>query len=147
MTDVERLVAIEAIKQLKGRRDRAVDEKNYELLEALHAPDHQSANQGMAPWNSAKEMIANIKAAMVKITSVHHSHTPVITFESPTKASGHWAMEDNLYWDQDGEQHWLRGFGFYDEKYEKRDGEWVFVWRRLSRLKVLMSEGAVFPPK
>jgi hypothetical protein len=147
MTDLERLVAIEEIKQLKARRDRAVDTKDYETLEALHAPDHQSANQGMPAWNSAKEMIANIKAAMAKITSVHHSHTPCITFESATKATGFWAMEDNLYWEQDGEQHWLHGMGFYDEKYEKRDGRWVFTWRRLSRLKVLMSDGAVFPPK
>jgi hypothetical protein len=56
-------------------------------------------------------------------------------------------MEDNLYWKQGDEEHWLRGFGFYHEVYEKQDGKWVFTWRRLERLKVLTSPGAVFPPK
>jgi hypothetical protein len=51
-------------------------------------------------------------------------------------------MEDNLFWSQDGEPHWLRGLGFYDEVYEKRNGRWVYVWRRLTRLKVSMSPGA-----
>jgi hypothetical protein len=147
MTDLERLVAIDQIKQLKARRDRAVDTKDYVALEAMHAPDHTSANDGMPAWTSAKEMVANISKVMATITSVHHSHNPSITFESPTKATGFWAMEDNLYWKQGDEDHWLHGMGYYDEKYEKRDGQWVFTWRRLSRLKVLMSEGAIFPPK
>jgi hypothetical protein len=146
MTDLERLVAIEDIKQLKARRDRAVDLKQWDELEAMHAPDHQSHNEGMPHWNSARELIDNIKAVMDRLESVHHSHTPDITFESPTRAAGVWQMEDKLYWKQGGEDHWLHGMGFYDERYEKRDGRWVFVWRRLSRIKVLTSPGAIFPP-
>ena len=147
MSDIERLIAIEEIKQLKARRDHAVDRKDWATLESLHAPDHQSHVDGFPPWTTAAEMMANIRAGMEGVTSVHHSHTPAITFDSPVKAHGTWAMEDNLYWKQGDEEHWLRGFGFYEETYEKRDGRWLFTWRRLRRLKVLMSPGAVFPPK
>ena len=142
MSDIERLIAIEEIKQLKSRRDRAVDLKDWETYEALHAPDHRSHVEGMDPWNSAAEMVANVSRALSQVTSVHHSHTPDITFESPTKANGVWAMEDNIFWKQGDEEHWLHGTGFYYETYEKRGGKWVFTWRRLKRQHVRMSPGA-----
>jgi hypothetical protein len=56
-------------------------------------------------------------------------------------------MEDYLSWRQGDEQHWLRGYGFYEEIYEKRDGRWVYVWRQLRRLKVDTSYGAELPRK
>jgi hypothetical protein len=145
MSDLDRLVAIEDIKQLKSRRDRAVDSKDWATLEALHAPDHQSHNEGMAPWRTAAEMIAAIRAGLEGVVSVHQCHTPDITFESPTRANGVWAMEDYLSWKQGEAEHWIRGYGFYEETYEKRDGRWVFVWRRLRRLKVDTSPGGVLP--
>ena len=147
MSDVERIIAIEEIKVLKSRRDRAVDMKDWSTLEALHAPEHRSHVEGMEPWPSAAYMLANTRAGLDGITSVHHSHTPDITFESRDKASGIWAMEDNLFWKQGNEDHWLNGFGFYYETYERRNGQWVFTSRRLKRLHTKMSPGAVFPPK
>ena len=88
MSDVERLVAIEDIKLLKSRRDRAVDMKDWATFEALHAPEHRSHNDGYEPWNSAAELVANVKKALEGVTTVHHSHTPDITFQSRVKASG-----------------------------------------------------------
>jgi hypothetical protein len=144
LSDLERLVAIEAIKNLKARRDRAVDTQDWVTYEALHAPDHYSHNEGFDRWNGAAEMVANVRRLMEGVTSVHHSHTPDITFESPTRATGVWGMEDNLFWKQGNEDHWLRGFGFYHETYEKRDGKWVFTSRMLKRTHVQTSRGALF---
>ncbi|TAK99659.1 MAG: nuclear transport factor 2 family protein [Rhodospirillaceae bacterium] len=84
---------------------------------------------------------------MEGVTTIHHSHTPDINIQSSDKATGIWAMEDMLYWMQGGEEHWLHGFGFYHETYEKRNGKWVFTNRRLKRISVKTSPGAVFPPK
>jgi len=145
MSDLERVVAIEEIKQLKSRRDRAVDLKDWATLEALHAPDHQSHVDGFPPWTTAAEMIRNVRSSLEGVISVHQCHTPDITFESSTRANGVWAMEDYLSWMQGEDEHWLRGYGFYEETYEKRDGRWVYVWRRLRRLKVDRSPGAVLP--
>ena len=142
MSDLERLVALEEIKHLKARRDRAVDTKDWDTYLALHAPDHCSHNDGFERWESAEVMVENVRRIMANVTSVHHSHTPEITFVSRTQATGIWAMEDNIFWMQDGEEHWLRGFGFYHETYEKRAGQWLFTSRRLERTVVKTSEGA-----
>jgi hypothetical protein len=147
MSDTEWLVAREEIKHLKARRDHAVDMKDWALFEACHAPDHHSHNDGYPPWDTAAELVANVKATLERVTTVHHSHTPEIEFESATKAKTVWAMEDYLSWKQGEEDHWLRGYGFYHETCEKRDGRWVFTFRRLQRLRVDTSPGAVFPPK
>jgi hypothetical protein len=145
LSDIERLVAIEDIKQLKSRRDRAVDMKDWATLESLHAPDHKSISE-YATWNTAAEMVANISHNHARMTAtLHHSHTPDITIQSRTKASGIWAMEDNDYWMQGDEEHWLRGFGFYYETYEKRDGRWVFTSRELKHRTCKVSPGGVMP--
>jgi hypothetical protein len=144
MSDIEQLLAREEIKLLKARRDRAVDTKDWDTYLALHAPDHVSHNDGFDRWSSAEEMIANIRKLLGsdKI-SAHHSHTPEISFESSTRASGIWAMEDNIFWKQGNEEHWLHGFGFYHETYEKRGGKWLFTSRRLKRTHVRTSAGAM----
>lgn len=142
MPDIDRLLAIEEIKLLKARRDRAVDSKDWDTYRALHADDHRSHNDGFESWNSADEMIHNVRRLLENKTTVHHSHTPQINFDSPVRARGIWAMEDNLFWMQDGQEHWLQGFGFYHETYENRDGHWLFTFRQLKRTVVRTSAGA-----
>lgn len=145
MSDLERLIALEEIRTLKARRIQALDTKDWATYEALHAPDHVSDNEGEEKWVGAKantERLAKMHKE-IGIVSVHHVHTPDITFQSPTSAAGIWAMEDYLYWMQGEEEHWLHGFGFYHETYEKRGGQWVFTSRRLKRIKVILSPGAI----
>lgn len=143
---IDKLVAIEEIKRLKARRDRAADTKDWALYESLHAPDHHSYNGDYPPWTSAAEMIANVSKIMADMATVHHSHTPIITFESSTKARGVWAMEGMSFWDQEGDEHWFQAFGHYHETYEKRDGQWLFTTRRLEYYHTRSSPGAIFPP-
>jgi hypothetical protein len=143
MSDIERLVAIEEIKRLKARRDRAVDTKDWDAYEGLHAPDAWSQAEGLEMWKSAAEMRAKVSASLAGVTSAHHSHTPDITFQSRDQATGIWGMEDNLFWKQGEDEHWLHGFGFYHETYERQNGRWVFTTRRLKRICVKRSPGAV----
>jgi hypothetical protein len=84
-------------------------------------------------------MIENVKALLDQgRTTVHHSHTPDITFASPTKATGIWGMEDLIFDSATGEL-LIHGFGFYHETYEKRDGTWLFTSRQLKRTLVRVS--------
>ena len=136
MSDLERLVAIDAIKQLKARRDIAVDTKDWATYEALHAPDHYSHNYGEERRDGAKANTAWVAERLAPCVTVHHSHTPHITFDSPTKAKGVWGMEDNIFYTENGEDRWLQGWGFYHETYEKRDGQWLFTSRQLTRQKI-----------
>jgi hypothetical protein len=147
MTGLERLIAIEEIKLLKSRRDRAVDTHDWALYEALHAPDHRSLGQDYGQWTSAAQMIANTRLAMRGLRTLHQSHTPVIAFATPVKANGIWAMKGLSFWEQDGAPHWFLAVGHYDEEYQKRDGIWKFTGRALTYSHTERSPGAIFPPK
>ncbi len=144
---IEKLGALEEIKQLKARRDRAADTKDWALYESLHAADHRSENGDYGTWYSAAEMVENVRKSMVNLTTMHHSHTPEIEFESPARARGIWAMTGLSLWMQGGEQHWFRAFGHYFETYEKRGDKWLFTSRRVEYYHTLRSPGAIFPPK
>ena len=147
LSGIERLMALDAIAKLKARRDRAADTKDWALYESLHAPDHVSENGDYGRWTSAKEMMLYVPKSMEYLQTAHHSHTPDITFETPTKAHGVWAMEGKSFWQQDGDDHWFQAFGHYFETYEKRDGVWLFTSRRLTYYHTRKSDGADFPPK
>jgi hypothetical protein len=146
ISPLEKLKALEEIALLKARRDRAADTKDWALYESLHAPDHVSENGDYGRWTTAAEMIANTRKSMQNLTTLHQSHTPEITFVSPDKANGIWAMEGISYWQQDGEDHWFQAFGHYHETYEKRQDRWLFSWRKLIYYHTRKSVGAIFPP-
>ena len=144
---IEMLKALDEIKLLKARRDRAADTKDWALYAALHAPDHVSENGDYGRWTSAAEMMLFVPKSMEHLHTMHHSHTPEITFESATRARGIWAMEGMSFWKQDGADHWFQAFGHYFETYELRDGHWLFTSRKLTYYHTRKSEGAIFPPK
>ena len=153
MSDLEWLVALEEIRQLKARRDRYVDAHDWDGYEALHAPDHRSyhavTHRGSEPvaWTSASEMVANVRKIMVDGRfSCHHSYDPEIIFETPTRARGIWAMTDaGVSRDADGKPAWQILYGYYYETYEKRDGRWMFTERRWQRYLGTGSQGVDFP--
>lgn len=143
MSDLERWVAVGEIQQLMARRIRALDTKDWATYEVLHAPDYVANNEGEKQWVGSKANAARLAEALKDQVTVHHVHSPEINIVSPHRATGVWAMEDRIWWKQGDEDHWLQGYGFYYETYEKRDGAWVFKTRSLKRIKVLLSPGAV----
>lgn len=144
---IERLKALGEIKLLKARRDRAADTKDWALYESLHAPDHVSENGDYGRWTTAAEMIVNVRKSMEHLTTLHHSHTPEIEFETLERARCIWAMEGMSFWKQGGEDHWFQAFGHYFETCEKREGRWVYTSRSLKYYHTRRSPGAIFPPK
>lgn len=153
MSELEWLVALEQIRQLKARRDRCIDARDWEEYEALHAVDHHShhatvnvtrGGSGPVTWTSAAEMTRNSKAILVDRPMIHHSYDPEIIFDTPTNARGLWAMTDaGVYTEDDGSDGWHILYGYYYETYEKRDGRWVFTERRWQRHLGINSRGAV----
>ena len=124
MTDVEVLVELQAIYRLKARRDHAVDRKDWATYAALHTDDYVAISISRRPIVGGKAAADALSVQLSNVTTVHHSHTPVIDFQDRDNATGVWAMEDNLFWKRDGEQQWLRGFGFYHETYVRgQDGQ------------------------
>lgn len=142
MSDIEWLVALEEIRQLKARRDRYVDAHDWDGYASLHAPDHVSHHapdpkMGLVPepWTSVDKMIENIRKHMPEgFHSAHHSYDPEIHFDTLTRARGIWAVTAaSVTTDSEGDVVWGISYGYYFETYEKRDGQWLFTSRRWQR--------------
>jgi hypothetical protein len=148
MNDLERLAAIEEIKQLKSRYFSCMDLKDWAGLEAVFAPDlvadfrdSTGTRDESLLTHGAALYIKNLAPILENITTTHHGHMPEIDITSDTTATGIWAMEDKL-WVGEGAPvpyKMLQGFGHYHETYEKINGQWRIKTTRLSRLRTDVS--------
>lgn len=147
MNDVERLAAIEEIKQVKAKYFYGLDHKDWDLWRRevwspdgrLEVPEFREE-----PFTPLEAVIAYVSESTGDQVSVHHGHMPIIEFTSDTTAKGIWAMEDRLYRSKeaplhDGSIH-LHGFGHYRETYVKLASGWRIQSSRLTRLRVEMTK-------
>jgi ketosteroid isomerase-like protein len=152
MNDLEKLLAIEEIKQLKARYCRAIDEKHLQEWRNVFSDDAVI----LAPEVQERPKIVGIEAilefvgsALEGATRVHHLHAPEIAVANDSEATGIWAMEDNLYWvdgtpNMFGARRHFRGFGHYHEKYRKASAGWRITEMALVRL-YMERDGVRFP--
>jgi hypothetical protein len=144
MNDIERLGAIEAIKQLKARYFRSMDTKDWAGLRGVFCDDavldmrgETGDDSGLVQGGDA--VAASIRTAVTPFTTVHHGHTPEIEILSPTSARGIWAMEDVLTTIDGAPSPYgfrnLRGYGHYHETYQCVAGDWRIKSSRLTRLR------------
>jgi hypothetical protein len=145
LTEIERLTAIEEIKQLKARYFRCMDTKDWPGLQAVFSPDAEFDMRGEAADKSkaADALIVGnanitpfIRNAVLDLVTVHHGHMPEIEIISSTSAKGIWAMEDVLRWPAGAAVKTLHGYGHYHETYRKTEDGWRIQSSRLSRLRV-----------
>jgi hypothetical protein len=116
---------IEAIKQLKYRYMRGIDEKLWDQVEACFVPNATSAYSGGKYAFEGREAIMKfLTESMGRPTflSSHRVHHPEIELTSATTASGTWALEDYVIDEQHGIT--IHGAAFYRDRYVKADGEW-----------------------
>lgn len=137
MDDVDRLVAVQAICQLKARYFRCLDTKDWGGFAAVFAPDAvmDMQEEAGAVVHGAAEIAAFVSGSVDGVVTVHHGHMPEITVHSPTEAEGVWAMEDLLRWPEGAPLGSMHGFGHYHERYVCLDGRWHIAHLRLSRLR------------
>lgn len=144
MNIVERLEAIEEIKQLKARYFRCMDTKDWDGFTSVFAPDARmdvsgelgdGADDSGGVTTGNREIAAFVRASIDDVTTVHHGHMPEIDVTSPTSATGTWAMEDHLWWPEGSPISKMHGYGHYHETYEKVDGRWLITSTKLTRLR------------
>jgi hypothetical protein len=139
---VEELVDIEAIKQLKARYCRYLDTKDWSAWRAIFTDDFHSdtAESGGKVIDGADEFVAFTRKSLRNQATVHQVHAPEIELTSPTTARGIWALEDVVRF---GPGVNLRGYGHYEETYQKVDGQWHISSSKLTRLRVDVFNGLV----
>jgi hypothetical protein len=143
MDAIQRLLAIEEIKQLKARYFRCVDARDWEGYRAVFAGDALFDIRADMPEGGivtgGDEIIKLVRPSLTgDVISVHHGHCPEIEITSDTTAKGIWAMEDKLYWTQNSgfPISRLHGMGHYHETYSKKDGHWRIQTMKLTRIRV-----------
>lgn len=149
-----RLLAIEEIKQLKGRYFRFMDTKDWAGLRTIFCDDARfdaraslsidgkgeggrAAESNDWVYEGGDTIIAFIKGAAGPSRTVHHGHCHEIELLSPDDARGVIAMEDQI-WDEDGKVLTLHGCGHYHETYRRVDGRWRIHTSRITRLQVCL---------
>jgi hypothetical protein len=150
MDDVERLAAIEEIKQVKAKYFRGVDTGDGDLVRSIlaedcvldyvggctdpltgidYVPSTNTVLRGRESWPSGQR----VNMGMV---SVHQGHTVEIEITGDSTASAVWSMTDRLHFPPGGEYSIMTGYGYYHETYEKVDGAWKIKTTRLTRIRV-----------
>jgi hypothetical protein len=148
---VQALEDLEAIKVLKARFFRIVDERDWDAWRQLFTDDAQFDLGDGNLIDGADAFVASVRAMLDsadpdsvhrgtgRAQSVHRGHMPELAIDSPTEAHGSWGLADYIEWPPDpetGARRGYRGYGHEHETYRKVDGEWKIATWRLSFLRM-----------
>ena len=133
---IQRLMDIEAIKQLKHAYFRCVDTANLEeLADLIHEEVSVSFVGGTYEWKlqGKQDYLDNIGVSFsTQSIGQHNGHHPEIQMLSETEATGLWYLADNMWI----LAHKAKTFGtsLYWDRYEKVDGKWLIKDTSYERL-------------
>jgi hypothetical protein len=119
------LVELEAIKQLKYRYMRCLDQKLWDDIADCFTEDAVAAYSGGKYSFSGRDAIVDFLRRSMgadSFLSSHRVHHPEIELRSASEATGVWALEDVVI-----EEKWgltIRGAAFYTDEYVKEAGRW-----------------------
>lgn len=119
------LEAIEAIKRVKYKYMRCLDQKRWDEIRECFTDDATAAYSGGKYAYEGRDAILEFLSSSMGADSFHSSHQvhhPEIRLTSETAATGTWALQDvviDLKWEIT-----IRGAAFYEDAYLKRDGVW-----------------------
>lgn len=136
---VRRLSDIEAIKQLKARYFRLMDQKRWDEWAALFADDvRMVVPEGNVDEQGRSAVVRFVSTMLEGARTVHQGHMPEIEITGADAAHGTWAMSDFVEFESDanGGRTGLQGYGHYTEEYVREDGEWRIASLHLSRLRI-----------
>jgi len=143
---VDDLHEIEAIKRLKYRYCRCLDEKRWQELEQCLTKDATSSySDGKYSFTDRAGIMSFLREALglASRISSHRVHQPEIDFTSPTTATGIWALDDVVIETDAGVT--IRGAAFYRDEYVKVGGEWKIKSSGYTRIYEEMESRADTP--
>jgi len=119
------LTESEAIKPLKYRYRRCLDQKRWAELAECFTEDAETAyGGGKYSFQGRDAVMRFLEESMGAATflSSHRVHHPEIDVTSPTTARGTWALEDVVI--DPARKFYLQGAAFYEDEYVKVGGAW-----------------------
>jgi hypothetical protein len=125
--DIQRLMDMEAIRQLKYAYFRCLDTANFaELATLFHDDVEVHFKGGNYEWRltGKQAYLDNVRQAFTRHAVGHHNgHHPEIQMLSDTEATGIWYLADNM-WILD-HKFYTSGTALYWDRYEKVAGRWL----------------------
>ena len=141
-TNINYILAVDAIKDLQAKYCRFVDQKNWDQLKGLFSQQptltfYAVDGSILYEFHSSDQFIEACKT-IEEAVSIHQIHHAEIQLIGETEAKAIVAMEDRIYFDADKESPFKKfhGFGFYYNHYEYVDGQWKIREVKLKRLKL-----------
>ncbi len=117
-----------AIEHLKYRYLRCLDLKDWDgLKECLHPDARAAYADGRLSFDGRDAILEFLKSVLgsTRRLSLHRCHHPEITFASPSRANGIWALDDWVYDLDSGTA--LRGAAYYEDEYIKEGSDWSIL--------------------
>jgi hypothetical protein len=134
--DIQRLMDLEAIKQLKHAYFRCIDTANMEELATLfHDEVEVHFIGGSYEWQTSgkSEYLKNIGVSFSSQSIGHHNgHQPEIQLLSPTEATGIWYLADSMWILNHNVR--THGTALYWDRYIKENGRWLIRNSNYERL-------------
>lgn len=145
----DQLADIEAIRQLKARYFRLMDQKRWEEMRDVFTADAEFRTPDDTgddtPIHGRDAFVDMLVKVLARTTSVHHGHMSEIAIDGDT-ATGVWAMEDDLWWPPEVGLGHMWGAGWYEETYRRcDDGEWRIATLYLRRIRIESDGRRLFP--
>lgn len=144
MTEIEQLLAREAIRETKARYCRLLDTKCWEEWGQVFTADVEMDISddvknipGAATFVQGRHTVVEQTRAIISQGNyMHHVHSPEIEFITDDEAQVIWAMEDWMTFPDDVPAPFTsqRAFGHYHERYRLDDGAWRIAAIKLVRI-------------
>jgi hypothetical protein len=134
MTPVEKLEAIEEIRQTKCRYLRCTDTKDWAGLRTVFCAD-ASLGDDLAMVQGADAVVEAIRQGTEGMTMVHHGHNSEVWIDSADTAHAISAFEDLGF--NAARELKMHGYGRYHETYRREDGAWKILECKVYRLTIV----------
>jgi len=151
MDRIERLEAIEEIRNLKARYYRLMDTKQWGELKGVFTSDMKVITpEGQVYAEGGDTYAASLRDSLEHAVSCHQNLSGEVEILDDGTAKAIWAMQDVITWeDRHPRMGWksILGRGHYHETYRKEGGAWRIATLTLTRLSLdaEMPEGSDKP--
>lgn len=145
MDGLATLEAYEAIRTVKARYCRYLDEKDWDGLASIFAADivlDVSEDTGKPPFEGREEALGCIRWSVTDAKTAHQIHFSEIALDGEDAADVITPMQDRVVWSPGkcpvpGVAS-ITGYGHYRERYVRQHDGWKIARLRLTRLHVDM---------
>jgi hypothetical protein len=140
MDRLDRLEAIEEIRNLKARYFRLMDTKQWDALKDVFTSDMKVITpEGQVYAEGGETYAAALRRSLEHAVSCHQGLIGEIDIEDADHARAIWPMQDVIEWeDRHPQAGWksILGRGHYHETYRRDGGAWRIATLTLTRLRL-----------